>query len=121
MTATITEEKVAPGVAAGCQSHDIQGERCQDLNANDRHYDGGEIGDSSRGKNCAIGDGKLPHNDQHISNSKISHHQNSRNTHQNKHHHEKSQGDEAAYQLVPPDGGWGWMVAFGAFIITVRL
>lgn len=22
-------------------------------------------------------------------------------------------------ELAPPDGGWGWMVAFGAFVITV--
>lgn len=27
--------------------------------------------------------------------------------------------EEEEEELSPPDGGWGWMVALGAFIITV--
>ncbi|XP_071524183.1 monocarboxylate transporter 12-B-like isoform X1 [Panulirus ornatus] len=29
--------------------------------------------------------------------------------------------DDAAWEMRPPDGGWGWMVALGSFIITTLL
>lgn len=27
--------------------------------------------------------------------------------------------EEEAHKIIPPDGGWGWMVVFGSFIIMV--
>lgn len=34
--------------------------------------------------------------------------------------HNGLKSSEDIIDLVPPDGGWGWMVAVGSFLVTVR-
>ncbi|XP_050718102.1 monocarboxylate transporter 13-like [Eriocheir sinensis] len=101
MTAKTTVAAVKASGTAGakeCQDRSTQRNECLDTYCKDRHRDdednyGGDGG--ARG-----GEDK-------------------RN--QNQHHRLQSGGDKVAYKLVPPDGGWGWMVALGTFIIMSLL
>lgn len=135
MTATTTETGVvagaATGVAAGvtkggkgCQGSNTHiGNKCQDINANESHWYDDDINSGGGGGGGVRGaeygertqyqqhhNGRTPQHNRH---NGVSPH------HLNPHYQKKSLDNEQVFRLVPPDGGWGWMVALGTFIITV--
>ncbi|XP_050718096.1 monocarboxylate transporter 9-like [Eriocheir sinensis] len=104
MTATTTVAEGAAG-AKECQERSRgKGDECQDTHGKEIHRD--DVDNCCGDGGARGGEDKTP--------PKHHHHSKSR-------HRLQSRGDEAAYKLVPPDGGWGWMVALGTFIITSLL
>lgn len=94
--------------AAGCQErHAHREEKCQDINANEKQW---RSDDTSRGysgdDDDAAGGEKPPQRPGRRG---------------DKQGMLFSQDEGVHYKLVPPDGGWGWMVVLGTFIIVTLL
>lgn len=135
MTATTSEAGAAAGAAAGlaaglagvnkeAKGHQVRsterGDMCQDINANESpSYGDDRMDDNSDDGGRGAGGDKT----HHYHNGKLlqHHHQHSKSLHylNSTNHLSHNADDKVAYKTVPPDGGWGWMVALGTFIITV--
>ena len=95
--------------AAECQErHTQREEKCQDINANEKQWhDGDTDRDYSVDDDSAAGGvQKRPH---------------SPGSRGNKEGVGFREDEGVQYKLVPPEGGWGWMVVLGTFIIVVSL
>ncbi|KAG0728847.1 Monocarboxylate transporter 7 [Chionoecetes opilio] len=110
---TETEVEVARG-APECQGP--REGKCQDINANKKEWReddkscgcSGDEGDAAGGR-----DRDKTHH----------HHHQRHHPAGNNHTVRPSKDQEVAkpYRMVPPDGGWGWMVALGTFLIMTLL
>ena len=104
------DKKVGAGLARGaaeCQELHTQSEdKCHDINAKEKQWCDDDRGCGGSGNDYGATDGgeKTQHSQRHATNKL------------NLHLH---QDEDVYYKLVPPDGGWGWMVVLGTFIIVV--
>ncbi|XP_045126545.1 uncharacterized protein LOC123513450 [Portunus trituberculatus] len=103
-------EKAGQGKgAAECQELHVQREeKCQDINANEKQWRDGD-----RDRDCSVDDDSAAGGDE-----KPPQNTGSRG---NKQGVVFSQDERVQYKLVPPEGGWGWMVVLGTFIIVTLL
>ena len=101
---------VEVGLASGvvkCQAGQVEREdKCQDINTAEK-----QLSDADRSSGCCGDSGGTTDGA-----DRTQHHQRHRDTDHIPHHHQEN---EVSYKLVPPDGGWGWMVVLGTFIIAV--
>ncbi|KAG0715963.1 Monocarboxylate transporter 2 [Chionoecetes opilio] len=110
---TETEVEVARG-APECQGP--REGKCQDINANKKEWReddkscgcSGDEGDAAGGRDR----------------DKTHHHHHQRHHPAGNNHTVRPSKDQDVakyYRMVPPDGGWGWMVALGTFLIVTLL
>ena len=103
-SSTVVEEGLSSGVVE-CQRQ--REDKCQDINTDEKQWR-----DDDRSSGCSGDDGGSTGGT-----DRTQHHQRHHHTKHNLHLHQEN---EVSYKLVPPDGGWGWMVVLGTFLISVR-